>query len=137
LHKDLFGKQSIRIGKSFGDIPKIRVDKLQVKDTIDNLISNAIDSMPKGGSLTISTKKENLNERTYAIVKISDTGEGIAEDRLGMIFEPFFTTKVLGRGTGLGLSICKKIMEDHGGFIRFESKVGEGSTVSLYFPYKG
>ena len=93
--------------------------------------------MPKGGSLTISTKKENLFERTYAIVKISDTGEGIAEDRLGMIFEPFFTTKVLGRGTGLGLSICKKIMEDHGGFIRFESKVGEGSTISLYFPYKG
>jgi putative methionine-R-sulfoxide reductase with GAF domain len=51
-HKDLFGKQSIRIGKSFGDIPKIRVDKLQMKETIDNLISNAIDSMPKGGSLT-------------------------------------------------------------------------------------
>jgi signal transduction histidine kinase len=137
MNKDLFGKQSIRIGKSFGDIPKIRVDKLQVKATIDNLISNAIDSMPKGGSLTISTKKENLNERTYAIVKISDTGEGIAEDRLGMIFEPFFTTKVFGRGSGLGLSICKKIMEDHGGFIRFESKVAEGSTVSLYFPYKG
>lgn len=137
MHKDLFAKQSIRIGKSFGDIPKIRVDKLQVKETIDNLISNAIDSMPRGGSLTISTKKENLFERTYAIVKISDTGEGIAEDRLGKIFEPFFTTKVLGQGTGLGLSICKKIMEDHGGFIRFESRVSEGSTVSLYFPYKG
>ena len=137
MHKDLFGKQSIRIGKSFGDIPKIRIDKLQVKETIDNLISNAIDSMPKGGSLTISTKKENLNERTYAIVKMSDTGEGIAGDKLGMIFEPFFTTKVLGRGTGFGLPICKKIMEDHGGFIRFESKVGEGSTVSLYFPCKG
>ena len=137
MHKDLFGKQSISIGKSFGDIPKIRVDKLQVKETIDNLISNAIDSMPKGGSLTISTKKENLNERTYAIVKMSDTGEGIAGDKLGMIFEPFFTTKVLGRGTGFGLPICKKIMEDHGGFIRFESKVGEGSTVSLYFPCKG
>ncbi len=137
LYKDLCEKQSIRVQKSFGDIPRIMIDKLRVKETIDNLLSNAIDSMPKGGSLTLSTKKENLNERKYAIVNISDTGEGIAEDRLGMIFEPFFTTKVLGRGTGLGLSICKKIMEDHGGFIRFESKVGEGSTVSLYFPYKG
>ena len=93
--------------------------------------------MPKGGSLTISTKKENLNETPYAIVKISDTGEGIPEDQLRLIFEPFFTTKVLGRGTGLGLSICKKIMEDHGGFIRFESRLGEGSTVSIYFPCKG
>ena len=137
LYKDLCEKQSIRVQRTFSDIPKMRVDKLQVKETIDNLISNAIDSMPKGGSLMISTKQEDLNERTYAIVKISDTGEGIAENRLGMIFEPFFTTKVLGRGTGLGLSLCKKIMEDHGGFIRFESKVGEGSTVSLYFPYKG
>ncbi len=137
MHKDLFEKKAIRVGKSLGDISKISVDKLQVRETIDNLISNAIDSMPKGGSLTISTKKGNLNERAYAIVKISDTGEGIAEDKLHMIFEPFFTTKVLGRGTGLGLSICKKIMEDHGGFMRFESKVGEGSTVSLYFPYKG
>jgi signal transduction histidine kinase len=136
LYKELCEKQSIRVGKSFGDIPKIRVDKLQVKETMDNLISNAIDSMPKGGSLTISTKEENLNERTYAIVNISDTGVGISEDSLRMIFEPFFTTKVLGRGTGLGLPICKKIMEDHGGFIRFESIVGEGSTVSLYFPYE-
>ncbi len=137
MYKDLFEMQSIRVRKSFGDIPKIMIDKLLVKETIYNLMSNAIDAMPKGGSLTISTKKENLNERTYAIVKMSDTGEGIAGDRSGMIFEPFFTTKVLGRGTGLGLPICKKIMEDHGGFIRFESKVGEGSTVSLYFPYKG
>jgi signal transduction histidine kinase len=136
LYKALFEKQSIRVRKSFGDIPKIRVDKLQVKETIDNLISNAIDSMPKGGSLAISTKKENLNERAYAIVTISDTGEGIAKDRLDAIFEPFFTTKVLGHGTGLGLPICKKIMEDHGGLIRFESIVGEGSTASLYFPYE-
>jgi signal transduction histidine kinase len=136
LYNELCEKQSIGVRKLFGDIPKIRVDKLQVKETIDNLLSNAIDSMPKGGSLTISTKKEKLNEKTYAIITIADTGAGIAEDRLGMIFEPFFTTKVLGRGTGLGLSICKKIMEDHGGFIRFESNVGEGSTVSLYFPYK-
>jgi signal transduction histidine kinase len=53
-----------------------------------------------------------------------------------MIFEPFFTTKILGRGTGLGLSICKKIIEDHGGFVRVESQMDRGSAFTLYLPYE-
>jgi signal transduction histidine kinase len=93
--------------------------------------------MPNGGTLTVTTRKEILYDNTpYLILEIADNGLGIPEDKTKMIFEPFFTTKVLGRGTGLGLPICKKIVEDHGGFIRFESKVGIGSTFSLYFPYK-
>jgi two-component system cell cycle sensor histidine kinase/response regulator CckA len=67
-------------------------------------------------------------------VRISDTGEGIPEERLNRIFEPFFTTKIAKRGIGLGLPISKKIMEDHGGFITVESTVGKGSTFSLHFP---
>ena len=138
IHEDICDEQSISIHKSFGDIPQIQIDKDQAKKAIDNLISNAIDSMPNGGVLTVTTNKEVLNEITCVAVKVIDTGEGISEEKLGMIFEPFFTTKAIGLSysTGLGLSISKKIMEEHGGFIRAESVIGEGSTFSLYFPYK-
>ena len=105
-------------------------------EVMNNLISNAIDSMQKGGTLTIATRKEMINEKPYLLLKIIDTGEGIPEDKAKLIFEPFFTTKIMEQGTGLGLSICKNLMENHGGFIKFESKVGTGSTFNLYFPYK-
>ncbi|MEN8233044.1 MAG: HAMP domain-containing sensor histidine kinase, partial [Thermodesulfobacteriota bacterium] len=108
----------------------------EVIGVISNLISNAIDSMPDGGSLTIATQKEMFKDTPYLNVTITDTGAGIPEDKLSMLFEPFFTTKVLGRGTGLGLPICKRTVENHGGFINFESELGKGSTFSLYFPYK-
>lgn len=136
IYEDLCGEQSINMHKSFGDIPQIQVDRDQAKQAIDNLISNAIDSMPNGGVLTVTTNKEVLNEITYVAIKVIDTGKGISEDKLSMIFEPFFTTKAAGisYSTGLGLSISKKIMEEHGGFIRAESVIGEGSTFSIYFP---
>ncbi len=138
IHEDICDEQSISVHKSFGDIPPIQIDKNQAKQAIDNLISNAIDSMPNGGILTVTTNKEVLNETTYAVIKVIDTGEGISEEKLSMIFEPFFTTKAIGLNysTGLGLSISKKIVEDHGGFIRAESLIGEGSTFCLYFPYR-
>ncbi len=132
-------EESIHIQKSLNHVPQIQIDKDQVREVIDNLISNAVDAMPDGGNLTISTKKEFANSKDYVTVKVTDTGEGIPEDKLSMIFEPFFTTKAVGHGhgTGLGLPIIKKIMEEHGGFIRIESTVRKGSIFSLYFPYKG
>ena len=136
MYGDKFKEKSIQLSKSLIDVPKIMIDKPQVIETISNLISNAMDSMPDGGSLTIATQKEMFKDAPYLDVKITDTGAGIPEDKLSMIFEPFFTTKVLGRGTGLGLPICKRTVEDHGGFINFESELGKGSTFSLYFPYK-
>lgn len=136
LYENICKEKSIYIRKSFGEVPRITVDKVQVTEVMNNLISNAIDSMPNGGRLTISTEKETLADLPFLKVRISDTGEGIPEDKLDMIFEPFYSTKVFRHGTGLGLSICKKIMEDHGGFIRLESRAGEGSTFSLYLPYK-
>ncbi|MHC4139975.1 MAG: ATP-binding protein [Planctomycetota bacterium] len=128
--------QSITIHKSVADVPKIRVDKDKIREAIKNLVSNAIDSMPNGGSLTIITAKEMVKGIPYVTVKISDTGEGIPEDKLTMIFEPFFTTKVTKKVTGPGLTISKNIVEKHGGFIKVVSQVGEGSTFSIYFPYK-
>jgi signal transduction histidine kinase len=128
--------QSITIHKSDADVPKIRIDKDKVREAIKNLVLNAIDSMPNGGSLTIVTAREMVKGLPYVTVKISDTGEGIPEDKLTMIFEPFFTTKITKKVTGLGLTISKNIVERHGGFIKVVSQVGEGSTFSLYFPYK-
>ena len=80
------------------------------------------------------TGEESVRGTPFAVVKIRDTGEGIPEEKQGMVFEPFFTTKLAPKGIGLGLSIAKKIMEDHGGFVRIESEMGKGSTIGLYFP---
>jgi len=135
-YKEICREHSIRIEKLFSDLPQIEVDKNQVKEVMINLLSNAIYSMKSGGTMTIATEKELLNKTVYVIVKITDTGEGIPEDRLSMIFEPFFTTKDIGHGTGLGLSISRKIMEEHGGFIKVKSTMGKGSTFAMYFPYR-
>ncbi len=131
-------EHSINIQKAYGDVPQILIDKEQVRETIDNFVSNAIDSMPDGGNLSVVTKEELLDKITYVTVRISDTGKGIPAKKLSTIFEPFFTTKAVGttHGTGLGLSISRKIMEGHGGFIRAESVIGKGSTFVLYFPYQ-
>ncbi len=117
-------------------IPSVFIDKDHVRQAINNLISNAIDAMPKGGTLSIGTHVEFLNEIHYVAVTVTDTGVGIHDDRLQMIFEPFYTTKEIGRGTGLGLPLCKKIMDEHNGLIRASSTVGKGSFFSLYFPYQ-
>jgi PAS domain S-box-containing protein len=127
--------QSIKIEKFFADLPPITINSEQATEVIDNIISNAIEAMPEGGILTITTGKEDINETDYLKIGIADTGGGIPEDNLRIIFEPFYSTRVAGHGAGLGLSICKKIMEDHGGFVRAESVAGKGSTFSLYFPF--
>jgi signal transduction histidine kinase len=101
----------INIVKRYDYISEITVDRNRVREVIVNLISNALDAMPDGGTLSIGTAQKIVHGRPFAAVLVSDTGEGIPQDRMDKIFEPFFTTKVLTRGVGLGLSICKKIME--------------------------
>jgi signal transduction histidine kinase len=99
-----------------------------------HLFSNAFDAMPGGGSLTVATASDTMQGTPYAVIKISDTGEGISEERLGMVFEPFFSTRHgASKGTGLGLAIVKKIIEEHRGFIRTESP-GQGSYSRVYLP---
>jgi len=97
-----------------------------------NLALNAKDAMPQGGELTITTRlgKDGLS----AEITFADTGVGIPEENLGKILEPFFTSGKNGQGTGLGLSICQRIVQDHGGHMRVESKVGEGSTFTVVLP---
>jgi len=133
-YQNAFEKQNFLLEKYYGPLPHISIDKDQVWIVLNNLFSNALDSMPEGGALTVRTENGVLSGDTYATVTVSDTGKGIPQEKIKAIFEPFFSTKVLGRGTGLGLSISKKIMEDHGGRITAESAAEKGTTFKLYFP---
>jgi len=135
--KNKLERKSIKIKESLDDLPIIRVDRDQVKEVFNNLLSNAMDSMPDGGILTMSAERTRAKEKDYLVVSFSDSGEGIAEEKMGMIFEPFYTTKIIGQGTGLGLPISKKIMNDHRGFIKVDSTIDKGTTFSLYFPVNG
>ena len=116
----------------------VRGDAVQIEQVMLNLLINARQAMlGRGGSLTI--KAARLEETGEAKVQIIDTGCGIPEKLMPRIFQPFFTTKGTARageqrGTGLGLAICKEIIGRHGGRIGVESRVGEGTTFTLYFP---
>ena len=109
----------------------LTADENKLKQALINILLNAIDAMPDGGTLTIATKIQTPN--TLAI-SILDSGCGIQQEDLKHIFEPFFSKKQ--KGTGLGLAITKGIIEDHGGKILVESNVGEGTTFTLEFPMK-
>jgi signal transduction histidine kinase len=136
MYEDVCRDKAIAISTRLQDVPLILGNREQVLQALENLISNAIDAMPGGGTLGVSTELEQVRGDSYVAVRVSDSGYGIAAENINRIFEPFFTTKLLLKGTGLGLSITKKIIEEHGGFIHVDSSVGKGTTFSLYFPYK-
>lgn len=110
--------------------PKIRIDIEKMARVFHNLVINAIDAMPNGGKLTITSRK--TKDAVEFIFK--DTGIGMTKETMEKIFTPFFTTKA--KGMGLGLPICKRIIEAHGGKITVESAVGEGTTFILTLPIK-
>lgn len=117
------------------DPPTCLIDRDQVRQAVDNLVVNAVDAMPAGGTLTLRSRTDVENGVRHVIIDVIDTGTGVPAELLDRIFEPFFSSKTTGHGTGLGLSICKKIMEEHRGAIRAESAPGQGSVFSLHFPY--
>jgi PAS domain S-box-containing protein len=102
-----------------------------LQQVLTNLVLNACNAMPDGGSLTVATSK---HETGQVRVEISDTGCGIPPEHLPKIFDPFFTTMPPGKGTGLGLAISYSIVREHGGTIDVQSEVGRGTTVVLTFP---
>ena len=117
-------------------IPRLHVDPAQVKTCLMNVVLNAIQAMPAGGTLAVRVAYRPDGEVEKAPgaleVMVSDTGSGILEEELGKIFNPYFTTKKLG--IGLGLAITKKIVEEHGGQISVMSRAHEGTTVVIRFP---
>jgi PAS domain S-box-containing protein len=136
-YEELCGIRSILVQRSYANVPVFDANKEQIYQAVENLISNAIDAMPGGGTLTVATTVEKVNGAAFAAVNVKDTGDGIEAGNLDKIFEPFYSTKVAMKGTGLGLSITKKITEGYGGFVRVDSKEGAGSTFSLHFPANG
>lgn len=136
MYEDICRDRGIMIERRLGETPPVPMNKEQVLQALENLISNAIDAMPRGGTLAVSKDRERVGDQDYVAVKIKDTGQGIPKENREKIFEPFFTTKLLMKGTGLGLSIAKKVAEDHGGFIDVDSEIGAGATFGLYFPLK-
>jgi PAS domain S-box-containing protein len=113
-------------------LPEIVGDNNQIQQCIMNLVFNAMEAMPDGGKLTLSTSFKPKNRVVQ--LDISDTGCGIPEENLSIIFEPFFSTKQESKGVGLGLSVVYGIIREHKGTIFVDSKVGSGSTFTIRFP---
>ena len=134
LYRDICQEHAIELDTKLNNDLPVLLQKDQVEQAINNLLTNAIDAMPNGGTLTLTTELEQANNIKYVAIHVKDTGQGIPHNKLPLVFEPFFTTKKIGQGTGLGLSICKKIVEEHGGFIK--AKNGSGLTISMFFPYQ-
>ena len=135
LKLDLAAKQMVVMG-----------DGSQLQNALLNLGINARDAMPEGGVLTITTANCELDEAacaalpfdlapgSYLRLRVSDTGNGIAEAHLNKVFEPFFTTKPVGHGTGLGLAAVYGTVVEHGGAVTVSSELGRGTAFDLYFP---
>jgi PAS domain S-box-containing protein len=111
------------------DLSPINCDENQIKQVFINILNNSIDSMPEGGDIILEAKKLDEN---HIVIRCTDQGCGIPEDRIPRLGEPFYTTKE--KGTGLGLMVSFKIIENHQGRLRIESKLHAGTTVEIIFP---
>jgi len=125
------------------DLREIEGDPAQLEQVLMNLVINARDAMPEGGTLTLETRNivrtdtpegETHFRVPFVRFRVIDTGIGMDEETRARLFEPFFTTKPRGKGTGLGLSTVYRIVQIHRGWIEVESEPGQGSTFTLYFP---
>ena len=127
------------------DLWSVMGDPTQIHQVLLNLCLNARDATPGGGTLTVAAENAMLDDHyaaqnpeaatgPYVLLKVSDSGIGIAPEIMDKIFDPFFTTKELGKGTGLGLSTVLGIAKSHGGFVKVYSEPGRGSTFSVYLP---
>lgn len=131
-------KRLIEVTQEFApDTPTIFADRQKLRQVFLNLLTNASDAMPEGGTLTLRIAPSALDEGQPAVViEFADTGVGIPADHLEKAMEPFFTTKEEGKGTGLGLAICRRIVQEHQGTIRLRSEVGRGTTVRVTLPVR-
>jgi PAS domain S-box-containing protein len=143
LHR-LIGEDIKLVTQTAPDLGQIKADPGQIEQVLLNLVVNARDAMPDGGTLTIRTDNVTLDEDyarrhlitpgDYVMVSISDTGVGMTDEVKQHIFEPFFTTKEQGKGTGLGLATCFGIIQQSNGHIHAESQVDKGAQFKIYLP---
>jgi signal transduction histidine kinase len=116
------------------DLPWVLMDSNQMKQVLLNLVHNALQAMPRGGEMLISTQSASRGGRDWIKASVCDTGVGIPQMELARIFEPFYTTKGDRGGTGLGLSVTYGIVTDHGGQIEVESELDAGSKFTVWLP---
>jgi CheY-like chemotaxis protein len=119
----------------------VHADSAQLELALMNLIFNARDAMPSGGTISVEANNRSVDQTSdgvragdYVVLAVHDTGTGIAEDMLGKVIEPFFTTKPVGKGTGLGLSSVYGFAKQSGGTLRIDSEVGRGTLVEIWLP---
>jgi PAS domain S-box-containing protein len=137
----------IKISTQFDpSVPPLFVDAGALESALLNLVINARDAMPRGGSIIVCSLLENLDdshpavragdlkESSYVCIRVTDTGQGMSREALQRAFEPFFTTKAHGKGTGLGLAMVYGFVKQSGGVVRIHSELGHGTTVSFYLP---
>jgi PAS domain S-box-containing protein len=116
-------------------LPTVEADRQQLHQVFLNLITNASDAMPRGGTLTVrSHVGATAGGKPAVVIEFADTGTGVQTGDLPKLWEPFFTTKPEGKGTGLGLAICRRIVEEHRGTIEIETGPGKGATVRITLP---
>ncbi len=128
-HLTRFKNVSVDIKKS-GPPVIARIDRIHIQQALVNLINNAAQAMPDGGTIRITSgTKDDLG-----FIAVTDEGIGIDKETIKRIFEPFFTTKPRGEGTGLGLSLSKRLIETNGGSITVETQSGKGSTFTITLP---
>ena len=135
-------RQRIKIAADLGEDPLlVSADEHQIEQALVNLIVNAMQAMPNGGTVEVTSCGRRARppgdggpEGDFVCVAVVDQGFGIPEENLPRLFEPFFTTKAPGEGTGLGLAVAHGIVRDHGGWIEVESQPGRGSRFAFYLP---
>jgi two-component system, sporulation sensor kinase E len=128
LEKEIADRDILVERELAGNLPRILVDRAQLKQAFYNIIKNALQAMRAGGILRIRTEATDA----HAVVSFIDTGHGISAEQIGRIFEPYYTTKE--DGTGLGLMIVQRIVREHGGTIEIESDAGRGTTFRIKLP---
>ena len=128
--KKVKGGVPLQLELELGPVPVVMGRPAELNEVITNLVLNAIDAMPKGGTLRIRTR---LGDHRHAVITVADTGMGMSEEVRKKVFDPFFTTKG-EEGTGLGLSVSHSIVERHGGDLKVDSRPGEGTTFSITLP---
>lgn len=123
------------------DVGQVFADPVHVEQILMNLVVNARDAMPSGGTIALVAKRveigsdePDVSSGVYAALEVTDSGSGIAPDVLSRIFEPLFTTKPAERGSGLGLAIVERVVKENGGHVRVETEVGRGSTFTVLLP---
>ncbi len=145
LERIVAKKKAVMEVKTDTNIPIIEGDSTQLEQVIMNLVMNATDAMPQGGTITIATSLETIERNQavihplltpgkYVLLRVADTGTGIPDEIRDKIFDPFFTTKESGKGTGLGLAIIYGIVREHNGVITVTSLLGRGTTFDVYLP---